>query len=120
MSGAKSFEDLLVWQKAQSLTLDIYNLTNSFPNSEQFGITSQMRRAAYSVPSNIAEWFAKNGVKDKLRFYNIAQGSLQELKYFVLLSNDLNYHSKCESLIELINEVGRMLNGYISKIKTNL
>ena len=120
MDRAKSFEDLLVWKKAHLLTLDIYKITNSFPKSEQFGLTSQMRRAAYSVPSNIAEGFAKNGVKDKLRFYNIAQGSLQELKYFVLLSSDLNYRESFASLSDLVNEVGKMLNGYISKIKSNL
>lgn len=120
MERASTFEDLIVWQKEHQLTLDVYALTDSFPKSEQFGLTSQMRRAAYSIPSNIAEGFAKRGTKDKLRFYNISQGSLQELKYFMILSADLNYHQSKEALIEKVNEVGKLLSGYISKINSSL
>lgn len=117
MEKASSFEDLIVWQKSHQLVLEIYRLTETFPQSEQYGITSQMRRAAYSIPSNIAEGFAKRGIKDKLRFYNIGQGSLQELKYFVILSNDLEYHQNKTLLIDKLDEVGRLLSSYISKIK---
>mgnify|MGYP000088146631 CR=1 FL=1 len=119
MKRASTFEDLIVWQKAHQLTLDVYALTDSFPKSEQFGLTSQMRRAAYSIPSNIAEGFAKRGIKDKLRFYNISQGSLQELKYFMILSADLNYHQSKDSMIDKANQVGKLLSAYISKINSN-
>ena len=118
-SSAKSFEDLIVWQKAHALVLDIYHITEAFPKVEQFGLTSQMRRAAYSIPSNIAEGFAKRGVKDKLRFYNIAQGSAQELKYFVVLTSDLRYQTHKTDLLGKLDEVGKLLSSYISKIDTN-
>ena len=119
MDKAASFEDLIVWQKAHQLTLEIYKVTADFPQSEQFALTSQMRRAAYSIPSNIAEGFAKRGVRDKLNFYNIAQGSLQELKYFVILSSDLGYQDSREGLLQSVTEVGKLLSGYISKIKAS-
>lgn len=117
MERASTFEDLIVWQKARQLTLGVYALTDSFPKSEQFGLTSQMRRAAYSIPSNIAEGFAKRGIKDKLWFYNFSQGSLQELKYFMTLSADLNYHQSKALLIEKVN---KLLSGDISKINFSL
>jgi len=119
MDRASSFEDLVVWQKSHALVLDIYTLTDSFPKSEQFGLTSQMRRAVYSIPSNIAEGFAKRGIKDKLRFYNISQGSIQELKYFIILTADLAYHDSKVLLMNKVNEVGKMLSGYVSKISSN-
>ncbi len=115
----KSFEDLLVWQKAHHLTLEIYKQTTHFPKSEQYALSSQMRRAAYSVPSNIVEGYTKRGEKDKLRFYNISEGSLQELKYFIILSSDLGYPIDRENLITLSDEVGKMLSSYISKIRSN-
>ena len=80
----KSFEDLIVWQKAHQLTPDIHKLTNDFPKAELYSLTSQMRRTEHSIPSNIAEGCTKRGAKDKPRFDNIAEGSLQELKYFVI------------------------------------
>jgi len=119
MEKASTFENLIVWQKSHQLTLDVYGLTDRFPKSEQFGLTSQMRRAAYSIPSNIAEGFAKRGIKDKLRFNNISQGSLQELKYFIILSTDLNYHQSKDSMIDQVNQVGKLLSAYISKINSN-
>lgn len=117
MGNAASFEDLIVWQKSHQLTLEVYKLSEAFPPSEQYGITSQMRRAAYSIPSNIAEGFAKRGIKDKLRFYNISQGSLQELKYFIILTHDLKYHKNKISFTHRTDEVGKLLSSYISKIK---
>jgi four helix bundle protein len=74
----KQFGDLAVWQKAHQLVLQVYRITRSFPAEERFGLTSQMRRAAVSVPANIAEGFKKRGVKDKLNFCNIAQGEEAE------------------------------------------
>lgn len=119
MSGTKSFEDLIVWQKAHALVLDVYQITDAFPKAEQFGVTSQMRRAAYSIPSNIAEGFAKRGTKDKLRFYNIAQGSAQELRYFIILTSDLGYQNLKAELLEKLDEVGKLLSSYMSKIHSN-
>jgi len=78
---AKSFQDLIVWQKAHRFVLSIYKLTGNFPKSELFGLTAQMRRAATSVPANIAEGFKKRGRADKVRIWNIAQGSLEESMY---------------------------------------
>lgn len=86
MKPSKSFQDVVVWQKAHKLVLAIYKETNQFPREEVFGLTSQIRRATVSVPANIAEGFKRIGLKDKIRFYNIAQSSLEEVKYFLILS----------------------------------
>lgn len=75
MAAAKSFQDLVVWQKAHTFVLRVYQVTTEFPADERFGLTSQFRRAAVSIPANIAEGFRKSGKADKLRFYNISQGS---------------------------------------------
>jgi four helix bundle protein len=83
---ATTFQDLRVWQKAHEVVLDIYRLTAAFPREELFGLTAQVRRAAVSVPANIAEGFVKRGKSDKVRFYNIAQGSLEEVRYYLILS----------------------------------
>src|SRR5581483_1333191 len=80
--AAATFRDLKVFQKAHQFVLDVYELSAHFPRSEMFGLTSQLRRAAISIPANIAEGFVKRGVSDKLRFYNIAQGSLEECRYY--------------------------------------
>ena len=108
---AKSFTDLVVWQKAHALVLAIYRLTDAFPKSELYGLTSQLRRAAISIPANIAEGFRKRGLADKLRFYNIAQGSLEETRYYLILSGDLGY-SDTIALQEQIAEVSRLLEAY--------
>jgi four helix bundle protein len=114
--AAKSFCDLLVWQKAHTLVLEIYKFTKVFPREEMYGLTSQLRRAAFSVPANIAEGFKKKGLKDKARFYNISQGSLEEVRYYLILAEDLDYGS-CSALKSSLDEVGRMLDSYISKLK---
>ncbi|MCB9077078.1 MAG: four helix bundle protein [Anaerolineaceae bacterium] len=85
------FQQLEVWQEAHKLTLLVYKITKAFPSEEKFGLVSQMRRAAVSVPANIVEGFKRRSQRDKLRFYNIAEGSLEEVKYFFILSKDLNY-----------------------------
>jgi len=116
-----TFKDLTVWQKAHSFVLAIYRITECFPKSELFGLTSQFRRAAVSIAANIAEGYKKTGKADKLRFFNIAQGSLEECRYYILLSKDLNYtneQTKTE-LVELIEEVSKLLNGYCQKILIN-
>ena len=118
MEKAKNFTDLIVWQKAHKFVLDIYKITKCFPKEEMYGLTSQMKRASVSIPANIAEGFKKKGKADKLRFYNIAQGSIEEMKYFLLLSNDLNY-SNTENLEKDISEISKMIESYINKINDN-
>lgn len=88
---SKSFRDLIVWQKAHRWVLDIYRFAECLPGKEQFGLTSQLRRAAISIPANIAEGFKRKGNPDKARFHNIAQGSIEECSYYLLLSADLGY-----------------------------
>jgi four helix bundle protein len=108
---AQRFEDLMVWQKSHSLTLRVYKLTTTFPKHEMFGLSSQMRRAAVSVPANIAEGFSKRGRADKARFMNTAQGSLEELRYHFILARDLTYLKQNEQWNDL-DEVSRLLGAY--------
>jgi len=108
---AKSFEDLVVWQKAHQFVLTVYLMTQTFPRSEIYGLTSQFRRAAVSIPANIAEGFRKKGKADKLRFYNIAQGSLEECRYYLILTKDLEYSDVSKS-ISLLEEVSKLLEAY--------
>lgn len=112
---AKSFEDLEVWHIARDWVLGVYRLTEGFPKSEVFGLTSQMRRAATSVPANIAEGFRRQGKSDKVRFYNIAQGSLEECRYYLLLARDLGY-ADTAVLSQQADRIGRMLDAYIRAI----
>ena len=90
-SPAGTFEDLLVWQKAHQFVLAVYRLSGTFPKDETYGLTSQIRRAAVSISANIAEGFRRRGSADKSRFYNIAQGSLEECRYYLILVRDLEY-----------------------------
>ena len=116
MEGARRlerFEDLDVWRRAHALVLDVYRLTGRFPNDEKFGLVSQMRRAAVSVPANIAEGFKKRGSKDKANFYNIAQGSLEELRYYYILSRDLGYLKSPPAEPAAFEVIGRMLHRLI-------
>ena len=115
LEPARSFDQLVVWQKAHLLTLRVYEVTRKFPKEELFGLTSQMRRAAISVPANIAEGFSKKGKPDKLRIFNIAQASLEELRYFFILGRDLRYLPETENWNDL-TEVGRLLGAYVSRI----
>lgn len=113
---ARTFEDLLVWRKAHEFVLSVYKHTEAFPKAEMYGLTSQLRRAAVSVPANIAEGFAKKGKGDKLRFYNIAQGSLDECRYFLILSRDLKF-GDTKLLNDQLAEVGRLLGSYSRAIR---
>ena len=106
--GAANFNDLIVWQKAHKLVLEIYEMTKGFPKEESFGLTSQIRRAAVSVPANIAEGFKRVGKADKLRFYNIAHASLTEVRYFLILSRDLEYGNSI-SINNLSEEISKIL-----------
>ena len=108
---ARSFTKLVVWQKAHLLTLATYRLTADFPREEIYGLTSQFRRAAVSIPANIAEGFRRRQIPDKLRFLNIAQGSLEEARYYMILAADLGYCRK-DVLKPEIEEVSRLLQAY--------
>jgi four helix bundle protein len=112
---SKSFEDLIVWQKAHQLVLLVYHYTEAFPKKEMFGLTSQYRRAAVSVAANIAEGFKKRGKADKLRFMNIAQGSLEECRYYKILAKDLNY-GESKALKLQIEEVSKLIESYTKAI----
>lgn len=118
MEKTVSFTHLQSWQQAHIFVLFVYKATAVFPKSEHFGLASQFRRAAVSIAANIAEGYKKMGKADKLRFFNIAQGSLEECRYCIILSKDLNYineqtHSELTTKIE---EVSKLLNGYCHKI----
>jgi four helix bundle protein len=113
---AEKFQDLIGWQKAHQLVLRVYRLTATYPKNEIFGLVSQMRRAAVSVPANIAEGFKRKGQSDKARMMNIAQGSLEELRYYFILSRDLAYRTSAEGADD-VDEVGRMLAGYIGTLQ---
>ena len=113
-----SVEHLQVWQRAHGLVLAVYRLTRAFPKDELFGLTSQLRRAAASVPANITEGYRKHHTADKLRFYNIAQASLDEATYHLLLAHDLEY-GDTQALRSEAEEVAAMLAGYVGRIREN-
>lgn len=114
-SGApKHFQQLEAWQEAHKLVLAVYANTKTFPREELFGLVSQMRRAAVSIPANIAEGFKRLGIQEKIRFYNISEGSLEEVKYYIILAHDLGYLTSREPLMTHAESVGRLLNGLIN------
>ena len=113
----KSFQDFIVWQKGHKLVLTLYKLTKFFPEEERFGLVSQMRRSAVSICSNIAEGYKKS-TRDFWRLLDIAQGSLEETKYHIILSRDLGYFNNDDytQIMSLTNEVGLMLNSLMKKL----
>ena len=115
---ARTFQDLLVWRKAHGFVLEIYTLTAAFPKSETYGLTLQMRRAAVSIPANIAEGFRRRGTADKARFLNIAEGSVEECRYFLILVKDLGYGDTLATSAAL-EEVSRLLGAYTAAILTS-
>ena len=116
----KEFTDLNSWKEAHKLVLLVYKSTKDFPKSEIFGLTSQMQRAAVSITSNIAEGFGRQGYKDKINFYYIAQGSLTELKNQLFIARDISYINNNDfNYINLQLEIShRLLQGLITKSKT--
>lgn len=118
---SQSFEQLIVWQKAHSYVLAIYKITKQYPKEELFCLVNQMRRAAASITANIAEGYAKISSKDKLRFYNISQGSLEETRNFIILSKDLGYITlqDKEQLGIQAAEISRLLNAYCIALLKN-
>lgn len=111
MVAVQKFQDIIAWQKAHQLALKIYLIAGKFPRFEEFGLANQMRRCTVSVPSNIAEGFKRRSLKDSSHFYNMAEGSLEELKYQLLLSRDLGNIADAThcNLLFLAEETGRLL-----------
>lgn len=114
MEKTQKFEDLVVWQKSHQLTLDIYRLTRKYPREEIYNLVSQMRRSASSVPMNIVEGYRKRGIKDKANYLNTAEGSIDELRYQLILSRDLEYikPEEFDREVQLSEEVSKMLFSY--------
>lgn len=121
MGSIKTYRDLMVWQKSMTLVTTIYQTTKSFPSSEQFGLISQIRRAAVSLPSNIAEGYGRNSLGDYTRFLQIAIGSLYEIQTQLEISYNLNYLplSEFDTTFEQTREIERMLSSLIQKLKNN-
>ncbi len=117
-----SFKDLHAWQEGHKLVLTIYKITADFPKAESYSLTDQMRRAAVSITSNIAEGFSRSGQKEKIQFYYMSLGSLTELQNQLLISKDLNYLNeiKYAALYEQSVLVHKLLNGLIKSIKISL
>jgi four helix bundle protein len=113
------FTELKVWPRAHALVLEIYRISATFPSDERFGVTSQLRRAITSVPTNIAEGSRRQGQPEYARFLNIAQGSAAEAEYLLILSRDLGYlpPAAFDRLIADLDEVARMLHGLRSKVE---
>lgn len=116
----QSFTDLNVWQEGHKLVVMIYEITKSFPRTETYSLIDQMRRASSSVTANIAEGFGRQTYKEKAQFYYLAQGSLTELKNFLLISRDVKYLSISDfkKLIKQANLTHQLLQGFIKKTKT--
>jgi four helix bundle protein len=117
----QKFQDLIVWQKAHQLVLGVYKETKTFPKEEIYGITSQIRRSAASVAANIVEGYRKKGLRDKIRFLNISEGSIDETKYFLILSKDLELITtdSYEKWYNLADEVSKPLKAYSNAIANN-
>lgn len=117
----KDFRSLKVWEKSHELTLRIYKVTETFPRQELYGITSQIQRAAVSIPTNIAEGCGKDSDAELKRYCLIAMGSSSELEYLLLLANELSYlqEDNYQELQNLLIETRKMLNAFIQKLKTD-
>ena len=118
---SNSFKDIKAWQFAHQFVIDVYKHTREFPEAERFGLCSQFQRAAVSIAANIAEGYKKLSKPDKLRFFNISQGSLEECRYYILLSKDLGYinNDSFENLDAEIEKVSRYINAYCKGIINN-
>ena len=117
MGDIKSYRDLLVWQKSILLVKEVYQLTALFPADEKFGLTSQIRRAVISIPSNIAEGWGRMSRKNYIQFLRISRGSLFELETQIIISKELKFYSDCENIENLIIEISKMLNSLIKKLE---
>jgi four helix bundle protein len=117
-SGMSDYRNLIVWKRAHAFALEVYHSTRSFPDSERYGLTSQLRRAAISVVSNIAEGWGRHETRDQLRFLKMARGSICEVECQLLLSRDVGYlkSSGWERLDSSCRDIGKMLNGLIRAV----
>lgn len=124
MEKLKSYEDLLVYQKADVLALEVYLVANGFPKSELYGLISQLKRAVLSVPANIVEGFTRKGTKEFIQFLYISLAPLAESEYYIKFALKLKYidDKKAAGLLEKSTEVGKMLRGLVKSLilKTNL
>ena len=116
--AARTFRDLLVWRKAHQFVLEVYSFTAAFPKQETYGLSLQLRRAAVSVPANIAEGFRRRGKADKARYMNIAEGSVEECRYYLILAHDLGY-GDTDALTAALEETSRLLTAYSVAILTS-
>ena len=109
----RNYRDLVAWQKSIDLVEEVYAITRTFPKEELYGLTSQVRRAAISIPSNIAEGEGRTSKKEFIQFLSIAYGSLREVETQVLISNRLKYIDKkqCNKIIDSCSEIGKIING---------
>ena len=119
MPANRSFEDVDIWQKSHEFVLEVYRLTETFPKHELFCLTSQLRRTAVSIPADFAEGFRKEGKRDKLRFYNIAIGSLEECQYYLRLAKDLQ-NGNTDRLRDGLESISKMLTRYSAAIRSSL
>ena len=119
MEKVQNFKELIVWAKSHELTLEIYKVTKGFPSDEKYGMVSQMRRAAYSIPANIIEGHSRKSKNEFLQFLSIAKGSLEELKYFVILAADLDYIAVEEQnkIDGLTTEVSKLLYSFTKRVE---
>ena len=115
---ARTFQDLIVWQKAHAFVLAIYKFTANFPKEEMYGLTSQLRRSAISISANIAEGFKRKTKADKARYFNISQGSLEESRYYLILAADLGYGDSSK-ILSLLQEVSKLLDSYSNSMLTS-
>jgi four helix bundle protein len=115
---AQSLRDLIVWRRAHEFVLRTYELTKHFPRDEQYCLIPQLRRAAISIPANIAEGFKKRGIADKNRFFNTSQGSVEECRYYLILGDDLGY-GRSTALEPVLEEVSRLLVSYSEAVARN-
>jgi len=122
MGKIKSFEDLNIWKEAHDLAIEIYEITKDFPREEIYGLTLQLKRACTSIPANIAEGMGRNTTKELLTFLYNARGSLEEIRYFLLLARDLHYidNARYQELKEKYEGLGKGINVFISKLKIGL
>src|ERR1043166_4568261 len=114
-AATQTFRDLLVWRKAHHFVLEVYSFTAVFPRHETYGLSLQLRRAAVSIPANIAEGFRRRGKADKARYMNIAEGSIEECRYYLILAKDLGY-TDTQGLTTSLEEVSRLLGAYAAAI----
>ncbi len=116
---SRLFSDTTVWQKAHSWVLGVYRTSRDFPSEEMFGLTAQLRRAAVSVPGNFAEGFKRRTLPDKLKFFTVAQASLEECRYYLILARDLHY-ADTTGLTASLDEVAKLLAAYTKAVSLQL